>query len=64
MIPLTALMCLIMGYQVTMPSIDNAKYSFTEYKDGFIKMNTRDGTIVETCNHNFECTPLPKSENK
>jgi len=62
MIPLTALMCLIMGYQVTMPSIDNAKYSFTEYKDGFIKMNTRDGTI-EICDAKFQCAP-PSSEKK
>ena len=33
MIALTALMCLLLGYQVTMPAIDNAKYTFTVHNN-------------------------------
>lgn len=54
MIWLTALMCGLLGYQVVMPQVNNAKYAFT-VKDGtVIRMNTQDGTI-EKCDENLSC---------
>lgn len=48
MIALTALMVLLLGYQVTMPQVDNAKYTFTVHEGSIIKMNTQNGTF-EKC---------------
>ena len=54
MIWLTALMCVLLGYQVTMPAVDNAKYTFTSHGDHIIRMNTQNGTM-EKCDANFKC---------
>ena len=54
MVALTFLMTCLLGYQVFMPQVNNAKYAFT-VKDGVvIRMNTQDGTI-EKCNDNLIC---------
>lgn len=57
MIALTALMCLLLGYQVSMPAVDNAKYTFTVHKDQIIRMNTQNGSF-EQCNEHLKCEPV------
>jgi len=57
MIALTALMCVLLGYQVSMPSVDNAKYTFTVHKDQIIRMNTQNGTF-EQCDDHLKCKPV------
>ena len=44
MIALTALMCALLGYQVSMPAVDNAKYTFTVHKEQIVRMNTQNGS--------------------
>ena len=38
---------LILLYQVTMPSLENAKYMFGTVGDRVVRMNTRDGSFEE-----------------
>jgi hypothetical protein len=57
MIALTALMCMLLGYQVSMPAVDNAKYTFTVHKEQIIRMNTQNGSF-ETCDEHLKCTPV------
>ena len=57
MIFLTALMCVLLGYQVSMPAVDNAKYTFTSHQDSIIRMNTQNGTM-EKCDKNFKCEKI------
>ena len=59
MIALTALMVLLLGYQVTMPAVDNAKYTFQVYNGQVVRMNTQNGTF-ERCDENLKCTPVEK----
>lgn len=54
MIALTALMCALLTYQVSMPAVDNAKYTFTVHNGTIVKMNTQNGTF-EKCDENFKC---------
>lgn len=61
MIALTAMMCLLLGYQVSMPSVDNAKYTFTVHKDQIVRMNTQDGTF-ERCNEHLKCEPVESNK--
>lgn len=53
---LTALMVVLLGYQVTMPAVDNAKYTFTVYEGQIVKMNTQNGKF-EICDKDLKCTP-------
>lgn len=53
---LTALMVILLGYQVTMPAVDNAKYSFIVYDGQIIKMNTQNGKF-EVCDKDLKCKP-------
>lgn len=53
---LTALMVVLLGYQVTMPAVDNAKYTFTVYEGQIIKMNTQNGKF-EVCDKELKCVP-------
>jgi hypothetical protein len=53
---LTALMVALLGYQVTMPAVDNAKYTFTVYEGQIIKMNTQNGKF-EICDKELKCKP-------
>ena len=57
MIALTALMCILLGYQVTMPAVDNAKYTFTVHNNQIVRMNTQNGSF-ERCDENLKCTPI------
>lgn len=55
MIGLTFIMTCLLGYQVMMPQVNNAKYSFAVGKDGaIVRMNTQDGTM-EKCDQNLVC---------
>lgn len=54
MIALTTIMCLLLGYQVTMPAVNNAKYTFTVYEGKIIRMNTQNG-VMEVCNEKLTC---------
>ena len=53
---LTALMVALLGYQVTMPAVDNAKYTFTVYEGQIVKMNTQNGKF-EVCDKDLKCQP-------
>jgi DNA recombination-dependent growth factor C len=53
-VALTALMVALLGYQVTMPSNENAKYMFSVYQDTIVKMNTQDGSMVR-CRSDLTC---------
>jgi hypothetical protein len=57
MIALTALMCALLGYQVSMPAVDNAKYTFTVHNNQIVRMNTQNGTF-ERCDDKLKCTPV------
>ena len=61
MIWLTALMCVLLGYQVSMPAVDNAKYTFTSHQDYIIRMNTQNGTM-EKCDVYFKCTKVDTNQ--
>jgi len=51
---LTLIMTGLLGYQVFMPQVNNAKYAFT-VKDGVvIRMNTQNG-VIEKCDENLKC---------
>lgn len=63
MIALTALMCILLGYQVTMPAVDNAKYTFTVHKEQIVRMNTQNGTF-EVCDETLKCKPVVNEETK
>ena len=63
MIALTALMCVLLGYQVSMPAVDNAKYTFTVHKEQIVRMNTQNGSF-ETCDENLKCKPVVNDETK
>ena len=54
MIALTALMCILLGYQVTMPSVDNSKYTVAVYNGQLVRMNTQNGKF-ETCDDKLKC---------
>jgi hypothetical protein len=57
MILLTALMCALLTYQVSMPAVDNAKYTFTVHNGQIVRMNTQNGTF-ERCDADFKCEPV------
>ena len=61
MIALTALMCILLGYQVSMPSVDNAKYTFTVHKEQIVRMNTQNGNF-ELCDEHLKCKPVEESK--
>ena len=52
------IMCVLLYYQVTMPSLDNAKFSTVVHEGRLLRMNTQNGEF-EICNENFKCE-LPK----
>ena len=52
---LTLVMTSLLSYQVVMPQVNNAKYSFFIDKEGVIvRMNTQDGSM-EKCNKDLIC---------
>jgi hypothetical protein len=61
MIALTALMCVLLGYQVSMPSVDNAKYTVTVHNNQIVRMNTQNGTF-ERCDDKLICVPVEQDK--
>ena len=61
MIALTALMCALLTYQVTMPAVDNAKYTFTVNNNQIVRMNTQNGTF-ERCDENLKFAPVKQDK--
>jgi len=59
MIFLTALMCALLAYQVSMPAVDNAKYTVTVHNNQLYRMNTQNGTF-EKCDENLKCEKVEK----
>lgn len=58
---LTLTMVLLTGYQIVMPAVDNAKYTFQVEASGtIIRMNTQDGTM-ERCTQDLQC-PSDKAQ--
>lgn len=62
MIFLTVLMVGLMGYQVTMPQVDNAKFSYTVHEGKIIRFNTQDGSMekCEISDETYKCKGLTK----
>ena len=58
---LTTIMVLLLGYQVTMPAVDNAKYTFQVYNGQIIRMNTQNGSF-ERCDERLKCTPVENNK--
>lgn len=64
-----ALMTALLAYQVWMPQVNNAKYSFQIDGNGtIVRMNTQDGSL-ERCTPDFKCgeqisTPPKESDYK
>jgi hypothetical protein len=54
-------MCALLGYQVSMPAVDNAKYTFTTHNNQIIRMNTQNGSF-EKCNEDLKCKPVEESK--
>ena len=55
MFGLTLIMTMLLGYQVMMPQVNNAKYTFNIDSEGtIIRMNTQDGSM-EKCDKNLVC---------
>ena len=54
MIVLTALMAALLGWQVFMPQVDNAKYTFTVHEGQIVRMNTQNGKMVK-CTKDLVC---------
>ena len=54
----------LLAWQVWMPAVDNAKFSFAIDKDGtIVRMNTQSGEM-ERCNSNLVCDSDKKEEAK
>lgn len=65
-VALTAMMVALLGYQVTMPANDNAKYMFSVHQDIIVKMNTHASSMVR-CRPDLTCEEFkiePITENK
>lgn len=56
-------MVLLLGYQVSMPAVDNAKYTFTVHEGQIVRMNTQNGTF-EKCDADLHCTPVKPKDIK
>lgn len=50
----------LLGWQVMMPAVNNAKYAFSIDSDGtIVRMNTQTGAM-ERCTKEFVCEPTKK----
>ena len=60
MIALTALMVALLGYQVTMPAVDNAKFSYTIHENRVYRFNTQNGSMerCELTHNHLTCKPI------
>lgn len=59
-----ALMTALLAYQIMMPQVNNAKYTFQIDVDGsVVRMNTQDGTM-ERCSADLKCGKDTKPHSK
>lgn len=56
-VALTALMVALLGYQVSMPSNDNGRYTFVVHNGQIVRMDTQNG-VFEQCDQHLKCTPV------
>lgn len=65
MIALTALMVALLGYQVTMPAVDNAKFSYTIHENKVYRFNTQNGSMerCELTDNHLTCTKIENKSN-
>lgn len=50
------IMCVLLYYQVTMPSVENAKFTTVVHDGKLLRMNTQNGAF-EVCDDNLKCEP-------
>jgi len=53
-IMLSTIMVALLGYQVTMPANDNAKYTIIVHKEQIVIMNSQNGKMI-SCEKIEEC---------
>ena len=53
------IMIALLYYQVTMPAVDNAKFTTTVYNGHLVRMNSQNGDF-ELCDGNLKCEPVKK----
>lgn len=54
----------LLAWQIWMPAVDNAKYSFQIDQDGtIVRMNTQDGTM-DRCSSDLKCDAATKPHHK
>jgi hypothetical protein len=50
----------LLYYQVTMPSVENAKFQHVPLNGRIYIMNTQTGEIERICDENLQCTQVKK----
>ena len=53
------IMIALLYYQVTMPAVDNAKFTATVFNRQLVRMNSQNGDF-ELCDGNLKCEPVKK----
>ena len=53
-IMLSTIMVALLGYQVTMPAVENAKYTLIVHKEQIVIMNSQNGKMI-ACDKLEEC---------
>jgi len=56
---LSSVMVALLGYQVTMPANDNAKYTIIVHKEQIVVMNSQNGKMI-ACDKLEECQKAMK----
>ena len=52
------IMIALLYYQVTMPAVDNAKFTATVYNGQLVRMNSQNGEF-EICDKDLKCEKTP-----
>jgi hypothetical protein len=58
-IMLSTIMVALLGYQITMPAVDNAKYTLIVHKEQIVIMNSQNGKMI-SCDKLEECQKAMK----
>jgi len=56
------IMCVLLYYQVTMPSVENSKYHPAELNGKIYIMNTQNGTFLKICDEKLNCEEVKDSK--
>ena len=54
MLATNIIMCILLWYQVSMPSVENAKYTTVVHNGQLLRMNTQNGKF-EVCDSALKC---------